>query len=234
MAQIVMILGESGSGKTASLRNFKTGEAFVFEVAGKPLPFKCPWAGKYVMNRPSYKQIEETMLRAAQNKDNETRAFVIDDSQYLMAFESFASVNETGFGKFTRMACNFKNLIDFCNMRLPDDFIVYFLHHTQTDDYGVKRAKTIGKMLDSQLTVEGMFTTVLTAGVEQGRYFFLTHNLDGTTTTKSPIGMFDKDEIDNDLSYVDKTIRDYYGIKKAEVQKAEVQKAEEPKKEESK
>lgn len=211
MGQIVMVMGESGTGKTASLRNFKKGEVFVFETAGKPLPFKNDWGG-YIVNRYNYQQIERTLLKASQNKDNKCKTYVIDDSQYLMAFQAFAKAKERGYDKFTDMACDFKNLLDFCQMQLPDDYIVYLLHHSTTDDTGFQRAKTIGKMLDSQLVVEGMFTTVLLTEVEQGHYSFITHNIDGLSTVKTPIGMFKEDKIDNDLAYVDRTIREYYDI----------------------
>lgn len=210
MGMPIMVLGESGSGKTASLRNFNKGEVFVFEVAGKELPFKNDW-GNFVFQRPNYAKIKEVMLKASQVKDNKVKTFVIDDSQYLMVFENFANSKITGYGKFTDLAVNFKDLIDFVITQLPKDYTVYFLHHTTTDDNtGFVHAKTIGKMLDNQLTVEGMFTVVLKTDVSQGTYSFVTHNLDGMSTTKTPIGMFAEDKIDNDLKVVDATIRAYY------------------------
>jgi hypothetical protein len=137
---------------------------------------------------------------------------VIDDSQYLMAFESFDHAKETGYAKFTNMALNFRNLIDFVVTKVPDDVIVYFLHHTETDsNTGEIKAKTVGKMLDNALTVEGCFDIVLLASVENKEHFFITQS-DGYTTAKSPEGMFDDLKIPNDLNYVDTKIREYYGL----------------------
>ena len=138
------------------------------------------------------------------------KTYVIDDSQYLMAFESFENVDVTGYTKFTTMALNFYNLINFVITKMPNDVIVYFLHHTEIDETGRTKAKTLGKMLDNQLTVEGLFSIVLLAKADGGEYTFTT-NSDGTTPAKSPMEMFEM-KIDNDLKMVDNTIREYYNI----------------------
>lgn len=220
MAMPILIIGESGSGKTASLRNFKKGEIYIFEVAGKELPFKNDF-DNFVKQRATYDDIKKITLAAATKNPNAVKTWVIDDSQYLMAFESFARAKETGYSKNVDLARNFKDLIDFVITALPRDWTVYFLHHIAVDENtGVRHAKTLGKMLDNQLTVEGMFTMVLMTNVLQGKYTFITHNLDGLSTVKSPIGMFVDDEIDNDLKIVDHKVRDYYGWDKpAEVKK---------------
>jgi hypothetical protein len=195
----VMILGASGSGKSTSMRNFEPEEVGIFNVAGKPLPFrkKIP-----KVNNATY----QTIFRVL--KEPKLKRYVIDDSQYLMAFESFDHAKETGYGKFTNMALNFRNLIDFVVRGTPDDVIVYFLHHTETTDDGRIKAKTLGKMLDNQLTVEGLFSIVLLCKVEGSEHFFIT-NSDGTNPAKSPMDMFEM-RIDNDLKMVDDTIRAYY------------------------
>jgi hypothetical protein len=137
---------------------------------------------------------------------------VIDDSQYLMVNELFDRAKETGYQKFTDIALHFRNLIHYINHDLPDDVIVYFLHHTETDsNTGEIKAKTVGKMLDNALTVEGCFDIVLLASVENKEHFFITQS-DGYTTAKSPEGMFDDLKIPNDLNYVDTKIREYYGL----------------------
>lgn len=197
----VLILGESGSGKSTSLRNFEVSEISIFNVAGKPLPFrkKLPKA-----NTSDYEQIKDLMKKSSK------KIFAIDDSQYLLAFASFAKAKDTGYGKFTDMALDFKNLIEFVIRALPSDVIVYFLHHTEQTDTGKIKAKTIGKMLDNQLTVEGLFSVVLMAKTENGRYWFDTQS-DGFSTCKSPMEMFER-EIDNDLKVVDSTIRKYWGL----------------------
>ncbi len=197
----VLVIGKSGSGKTASLRNFKKDEIGIFNVASKPLPFKNDFI---TIDKPSYTTIEKSLKR------NKLKTYIIDDSQYLMAFESFEKASEKGYNKFTEMAVNFYNLIQAVITETPNDTIVYFLHHSQESEYGIK-AKTIGKMLDDQLTVEGLFSIVLMAINSSGEYKFLTHS-DGKSTVKTPIGMFEEKEIDNDLKIVDTTIRDFYNL----------------------
>lgn len=202
MGVSALILGYSGSGKSTSLRNFEPGEIGVFNVAGKPLPFrkKLPLA-----NRAGYSTILQT-LRA-----NKLRAYVIDDANYLMAFQNFAMARQTGYGKFTEMAVNFEQLLEAANAT-DDDTIVYFLMHPDLDEAGRMKPKTIGKMLDNQLTVEGMFPIVLLAVHDNDGYGFLTAD-PGNTPVKAPMGMFDAPRIDNDLKAVDSIIRDYWSMK---------------------
>ena len=197
----VFILGESGSGKSSSLRNFDVNEIGVFNVASKPLPFK-----KQIqrVNGASY----NTIIKGLSNP--KLKSYAIDDSQFLLVFESFDRAKETGYGKFTDMALNFYNLVRFVIEKTPPDCIVYFLHHTEHTDDGRTKAKTIGKMLDNQLTVEGMFSIVLLCKTDGNKHYFETQS-DGATTAKSPMDMFDR-EIDNDLKMVDTTIREYWGL----------------------
>ena len=196
----VLILGESGSGKSASLRNFEPEEVSVFNVAGKPLPFRK----KLPVKATSDYSTIQSLIQASKKK-----AFVIDDSQYLLCFESFAKAKETGYGKYTDMALHFYNLIQFVIRQTPPDVIVYFLHHTETDsNTGKVKAKTMGKMLDNQLTLEGLFSIVLIAYTDGKKHVFVTQS-DGMTTAKSPMGLFEL-EIDNNLKLVDLAIRDYY------------------------
>ena len=138
------------------------------------------------------------------------KAYVIDDSQYLLVNEMFDRAKEVGYNKFTDIALNFRNLIHYINQKLPDDVIVYFLHHTEVDANGKLKAKTIGKMLDEKLTVEGCFDIVLLAILENENHYFLTQN-NGNSTVKSPEGMFDL-KIPNNLKLVDTTIREYYEL----------------------
>jgi hypothetical protein len=139
------------------------------------------------------------------------KTYIIDDSQYLMANDMFDKAKVTGYGKFTDMAKKFRDLIHFINAQVPGDVIVYFLHHTETDsNTGEVKAKTCGKMLDNQLTVEGCFNIVLLATIEDKKHYFVTQS-DGTTTAKSPEGMLEE-KIPNDLAAVDSAIREYYEI----------------------
>lgn len=207
----VLILGESGSGKSASLRNFKANEVGVINVASKPLPFKTDIKPYNVSREAKTKGINRyALIRNAINK-SKIKTMVIDDSQYLLAFDSFDKAKEVGYGKFTDIAVNFEKLIEFCINEIDDDKTIYFLHHCETTDFGKVKAKTIGKMLDNQLTIEGLFSIVLICETDGQVHKFVTQS-DGTTTAKSPMGMFER-EIDNDLKMVDETIREYYNLK---------------------
>lgn len=201
----VLILGESGSGKSTSLRNFEPGEIGVFNVASKPLPFRKRLP---TVNGANYPIILKGLSAP------KLKAYAIDDSQYLLAFEFFDRARETGYNKFTDIALNFRNLIQFVITQTPPDCIVYFLHHTEANQDGTLKAKTIGKMLDEKLTVEGLFSIVLLCRAEKDRHYFVTQS-EGYSTAKSPMDMF-PEEIDNDLKMVDSTIREYWGLNQAE------------------
>lgn len=205
MAIAVMILGESGSGKSYSIKGLDKDKVSIFNVSSKPLPFK---EGKdYAQAKgdmASYKSIISYLRKP-------TRPIVvIDDSQYLMVFEEFARARETGYTKYTDMAQNYYSLVQAA-IKAPDDVIVYFLHHTQTTAEGRIKAKTVGKMIDDKLTLEGLFSIVLLCTATNEGHSFVTQS-DGITTCKSPEGLFEQ-EIPNSLAYVDKAIREYYGLK---------------------
>lgn len=199
----VLIMGESGSGKTCSLRNFETEEIGIFNVAGKPLPFK-----------KQLKKIDNTTYGTILKglKEPKLKTYVIDDSQYLMAFESFDRAKELGYTKNIDLALHFKELVHFIIKGIPNDIIVYFLHHTQETETGKIKAKTLGKMLDNQLTVEGLFSIVLLCKADGQEHYFETQS-DGFTMCKSPMDMFEF-KINNDLKLVDTTIREYYELGK--------------------
>lgn len=197
----VLILGESGTGKSASLRNFKADDLKVINVANKPLPFKNKFES---ISSDDYREVIKEL------KTSDKKVIVIDDAQYLMANEFMRRATERGFDKFTEIAQNFWNLVNTVK-DLPDDTIVYFLAHIERDANGNEKIKTIGKLLDEKITVEGMFTIVLKTNVTDGVYSFLTQN-NGHDTVKSPIGMFSSYAIDNDLKFVDEKIRNYYEL----------------------
>jgi hypothetical protein len=207
MAEVVMILGESGSGKSASLRNFKAGEVCVLNVAGKRLPFRNDW-GQNVLDASGFRDRYSTIAKAVQKPAY--KRYVIDDSQYLMAFDAFDRAKETGYGKFVDMAQSFYRLIMACKAA-PADTIIYFLHHIEKAEDGLIKPKTQGRMLDEKLNVAGLFTTVLLCQPDQEGYWFHTKT-DGMSVVKSPMGMFDDEKIPNDLKLVDTTIRAYYGM----------------------
>ena len=199
MGVSVLILGHSGAGKSTSMRNFEEGEVGIFNVAGKPLPFRKKLSK---LDHAMYNQIHQSLAT------NKLRAYVIDDANYLMAFQNFRLAKQTGYGKFTDMAVNFEQLLEAAN-NTNDDTIVYFFMHPDYDDSGRMKAKTIGKMLDNQLTIEGMFPIVLLADRDDSGFHFVTQS-DGTTPVKAPIDMFAEAKIDNDLKAVDTAIREYW------------------------
>lgn len=199
----VLILGESGSGKTYSLKNFEPNEISIFSVEKSRLPFqkKLP-----LMPHATYEDINKVLS----GKLTKT-SYAIDDSQYLLVNQLFDGLYESNqFDLYKKIAYNFRNLIHDINYKLPDDVIVYFLHHLEKNNDGTMKAKTIGKMLDEKLTVEGCFDIVLYTKNEMGNHSFVTQS-DGFMTAKSPEGLFEK-EIPNDLKAVDVAIRHYYGL----------------------
>lgn len=201
MGVSVLVLGHSGSGKSTSLRNFEPGEVGIFNVAGKPLPFRKRLDK---LDHAAYGQILQALAK------NELRAYVVDDANYLMAFDNFAKAKQSGYGKFVDMAVSFERLLEAAN-RTDADTVTYFLMHPDYDERGRMKPKTVGRMLDEKLCVEGLFPVVLVAEKGDDGYRFVTAN-DGTTPVKAPQGMFDGDRIDNDLKAVDAAIREYWGL----------------------
>ena len=205
MGNLIMVLGKSGSGKSTSLRNFKPDEVGVFSVAGKRLPFRSELP---IVQHAQYARIAEILAA------NKRRCYVIDDATYLMQFDNFARARETGYGKYTDMAVSFQQLLQRASWT-NEDTNVYFLMHPDSDDMGREKPKTIGKMLDEKLCVEGLFPIVIDARVTQGedgrpRHVFVTDN-DGSNLAKCPMGMLPP-VMDNDLRAVDAAIREYWGM----------------------
>lgn len=199
----ILILGESGSGKSYSLKNLNPEEVGVFSVRKGTLPF--PEGKNFkIAKRADYSMIYKTF------KEPKLKKYVIDDSQYLMVNEFFRKANDTGYKKYTDIGKNFSDLFEYIAYQLPDDVIVYFLHHTQIGEGGKVKAKTVGQMLDNYLTLEGCTDIVLLAQTDGSNHYFITQS-DGSTTAKSPEGMFEL-KIPNDLNAVDKAIREYYSL----------------------
>jgi hypothetical protein len=218
MSVATMILGQSGTGKTASLRNFNPDEVLLIQAVKKPLPFRsanwrrCTKAdplGSIVVtdNAP-------TIVGAMQRTSKPI--IVIDDFQYILANEFMRRIldQETGnaaFAKYNEIARNAWDILMAAG-KLPDATRVYILAHTQQDEAGHVKVKTIGKLLDEKITMEGLLTIVLRTAVINGQYLFSTQN-NGLDTVKSPMGMFADEHIPNDLAAVDAAICEYYGLK---------------------
>lgn len=207
MAIPVLIIGKSGGGKSTAMRNCVDNDNWnLINVLGKPLPFK----GKIPsVITDDYGQVMNCL------KNSKAPSIVIDDAGYLITNYFMRNHSSKGqgnaiFSMYNTLADSFWNLIEYIK-KLPSDKIVYVIMHEDTDDYGNTKAKTIGKLLDEKICLEGMFTIVLRCILENGKHLFVTQ-ADGGAVSKSPMGMFEDLHIDNDLLYVDKTIREYYGI----------------------
>ena len=195
----ILILGESGTGKSASMRNFKEDEVALVNVAGKPLPFRGSF--DETIDSDNYRKIKQFI------KDCFADVIVIDDCQYLMANEFMRRASERGYDKFTEIGVNFWDLVNSIK-ELPPEKVVVFLSHIDRDDSGNEKMKTIGKLLDEKINIPGMFTIVLKTSVKDGKYSFITQN-SGHDPVKAPMGMFPA-EIDNDLKAAVDAVMNYY------------------------
>ncbi|KXA12940.1 AAA family ATPase [Fusobacterium nucleatum] len=216
MANMIMIIGESGTGKSTSIENLNEKETFIIQAVDKPLPFK-EYKKKYPLrskenpkgNRFISDKAEVIIkILSTLDKEKEIKNIIIDDSQYVMANEFMKRAKEKGFDKFTEIGQNFYNLINKANS-MREDINIIFLQHIEIADDGRKKAKTIGKLIDEKICLEGRFTIVLATEVEDRVYYFRTQN-NGNDTCKSPKGMFDKLRIPNDLNYVIQKSNEYF------------------------
>lgn len=217
MSYPVLILGESGTGKTTSLRNINPADCLLIQAVKKALPFKAKeWTYFSKDNQQGNVMVTDNAGLICKAIHGTKRTIVvIDDFQYIMANEFMRRVldKETGnqaFAKYNEIARNIWDIINAA-ANSGDNKRIYMLSHTQNTDDGLTKIKTIGKLLDEKITIEGMFTMVLRTHVDAGQYQFSTRN-NGRDTVKSPMGMFDSDYIDNDLSAVDDAIKSFYDI----------------------
>lgn len=211
MSTGVMILGNSGSGKSTSINGLDPKSTFIFRVVNKPLPFKS-WKKQYskeqknLMDTDNVGTIIAAMKGISENAPH-INAIVIDDAQYIMANEFMRRSSEKGFDKFSEIGHNMWSLLMSMGA-LRDDLVVFLLSHTEETDTGSTKMKTIGKMLDDKITCEGLVSIVLRAICNDGQYVFATQN-NGRDTVKSPIGMFDTNTIPNNLGIVREAIIAY-------------------------
>lgn len=204
----VLLIGKSGSGKSASMRNFKKEDIAIVNVLGKPLPFKSD------LNAPKCDNYQK-ILNSIEKTDKKT--IVIDDANYLITTEFMSKSSVKGFDKYNELANNFWNLIQGIK-NIEGGKIVFLIMHEDVDDDGNIKPKTIGKLLDDKVNVQGMFTVCIRSLVENGNYIFRLKN-NGQDCVKTPIGMFDKEEMENDLKEVDRIIREYYELDEKEEKK---------------
>lgn len=213
MSVPVLILGDSGSGKSASLRNMDPAKTLLLQAIRKPLPFENARDWKHYDSEKKTGNVlvsdRSADIQAYMNATKK-KVIVLDDFQYVMANEFMRRSDEKGYDKFTEIGRHAWDILTHAN-QLGEDVRVYVLAHVETNEIGRIKIKTIGKMLDEKITVEGMFTVVLRNIVRDGDYYFSTHN-NGSDTVKSPMGMFKEDLIENDLAAVDKRIVEYYGL----------------------
>lgn len=205
MGVLTFVLGRTGTGKSFSLINFPKNKLALINVQGKILPFR----GSGEIEQTSTDDSDE-IIKKLNVYAKDYKSIVVDDYQYVMANEFMRRAYEKGYEKFTEIGRHAWDIADAVR-KLPSDVIVYVMCHTDTDAEGTERLKTIGKLLDEKIFLEGMSTIVLKTFVSDGKYTFTTQN-DGKDTVKSPAGMFPSYAIDNDLWYVDQKIREYYGL----------------------
>ena len=199
----VLLIGKSGSGKSASLRNFKKEEIAIANVLGKPLPFKSDLEAPKVDDY-------ETILRAIEHTNK--KVIVIDDANYLITNEFMSKSSVKGFDKYNEMGNNFFNLINGIK-NIEGGKTVYLIMHEDTDDEGNVKPKTIGKLLDDKVNIQGMFTICIRSIYDSGKYLFRLKT-NGQDCVKTPIGLFEEDQMENDLKLVDEKIREYYDLDK--------------------
>ncbi len=198
MAQLVLIISPSGTGKSSSLRNLTKEEAAVVLCSGKDLPFRHDLSTFVPKNYIDIFNVIEQSKKPV---------IVIDDVNYMMSFEEMNRVNEAGYAKFTQMANNmfqvFKKILD-----KQSDQVFYLLAHADIDETGKIRFKTTGKMLSEKVVLEGLTNIVITNEILDGEFVFRVQT--NGTGIKTPIGMFETPTIPNDLKIVDEAIRKFY------------------------
>lgn len=226
MAELLAVVGESGSGKTTSVRNLNPEKTFIISTTGKRPGIKGAnkkysnfviQDGKVSGNFYASSNVDQIgkVLQIVDKKMPHITTIVVDDYQYVMGFEAMDRAKEKSYDKFTDIAQHAYQVLKTA-MNLRDNLNVVILSHSENIGDSITpmyRMKTLGKMLNSVITLEGLFTyvfftTILRDDDNNPSYKFVT-NSDGTCTAKSPMGLFDSLYIDNDLNYVIECIKKY-------------------------
>ncbi len=212
MSNTVLVIGQSGSGKSTSLRNLDPKTTFIINVLDKPLPFRA-FKKNYNKNTRNYYTANDwakvvNCIERVNNEREDITTLVIDDWQYILAYEFMRRVSEKGYDKFSELANHGWSTINSCLGTRPS-LTNFILAHSDVDNTGRAKCKTIGKLLDEKITIEGLFTTVLHSRVVDGEYMFQTQS-DNEYLAKSPMGMFDEFLIPNDLVFVKGAVESYF------------------------
>ena len=218
MSEPILILGASGSGKSRSVKDLDPSTTLLISVDGKRPPFPLKGWDRLSKEKPNgsftipkrddpYRYVKGSIIQGVKSGK---KTFIIDDSQFLMANEFFDRAKETGYNKFTELGQKFWDLIEFCRDQ-GDDATIYFLHHLEHDQNNKIKPKTIGKMLDEKGSIEGRFSVCLLCEEEDGKHFFRT-KVHKQSIIKAPEGMFDGEKIENSLSLVEKSVREFWGM----------------------
>lgn len=210
MSIATLILGSSGSGKSTSLRNLDPAKTLLIQCIKKPLPFRSAgWKVRITLkSEGNVIQTSDPILIEKLLRTSPHEIVIIDDFQAVMVNTLMERSSENGYGKFTDIAKNAWNIFNAAG-DLADNRRVYILAHTQTDDFGQVRMKTVGRMVDNTLVPEGYFTIVLKTEVINGNYRFATQT-NGQDCVKSPMSLFEDLQIENDLAFVDSKIVNFY------------------------
>lgn len=208
MGEPILIYGKSGTGKSRSLLNFADDEIFLVQVIQKRLPIRKQF--KYTVVSDNVLTIMAQLQKMGKAG---IKTAVIDDAGYLMTNEFMKRHGKKGanqFDLYNDIADGFWSLINSVKA-LPDDVLVYFIMHEDSNDYGETKLRTIGKLLNDKVCIEGMCTVVLRCVIENGQHFFLTQGT-GTDVSKSPEGMFEGLKVENDLKMIDAKIRAFWNL----------------------
>lgn len=225
MANKIFVLGNTGTGKSTALRNLDPDTTFILQCVKKQLPFPG-WKGKYkkvskgpngltgnLGYSPNYTKALE-QLKFIGDHMKHIKTIILDDSNYLMTNDFMGRVTEKtvkgeAFKKYNEMAYNFHYLIQFITDNLSDDINVIIMSHTQENDNGTRSFKTVGKLLDGTVNLEGLVSYIFESKLKEGRYVFQTNLVDGYEPCKTPMGCFEEKFIDNDLKVILEKIHNY-------------------------
>lgn len=217
MSNCVLVIGQSGSGKSTSIRNLEPSSTFIINVLDKPLPFRNFKKNYPLMTKENKKgnyyasDNWANIIKCVEMVDKERpeiTTLILDDWQYIIAHEFMRRVSEKGYDKFAEMGLHGWSVMNAC-LKTRDNLTSFILAHSEVDNVGKSKLKTIGKMLDEKMTLEGIFTAVLHARVVDGDYLFQTQT-DNEYLAKTPMGLFDDLLIPNDLVSVKQEIEAYF------------------------